>query len=197
MISNRLTLETSSEYVKRLLAQRCPASARRHLASLRAFSRMLESWSHFPYGAVLRLPRPLVADAPEKQSFVSPAGFAALPPPATPKSVRDYALSALYELEGITVAQLRGLDVDDVDMEAGMLRLAGRRRRGRLVLISGQPVTDLRRWVAVRHALSARDPALFISLHWTAGRSKPGRRLSCRGLSEVLRRMRRKLDELS
>ncbi len=186
-----------NEYIECVLAQRCPTSARRHIASLRAFSRMLENRSRFPSGAVLRLPRPLLAEALEKRSFISPAGFAALPPPATPKSVRDYALSALYELEGIPVAQLRALDVDDVDFEAGMLRLVGRRGRGKLVLISGQPVADLGRWVAVRSTLSARDPALFISLHWTAGRSQPGTRLSCRGLSEALRRMRRELDELS
>src|SRR5512136_114181 len=82
MIAKWPILQGYNEYIACVLAQRCPASARRHIASLRAFSRMLESRSHFPYGAVLRLPRPLLGDAPEKQPFVSPAGFAALPPPA-------------------------------------------------------------------------------------------------------------------
>jgi integrase/recombinase XerC len=195
MISNRLTLEGSSEYVKRLLAQRCPASARRHIASLRAFSRMLESQGLFSDRAGLHLPRQVPAKLPENLSAVSLAGFETLPPPASPKSVRDYTLSALHELAGITVAQLRALDVDDVDVEAGMLRLVGRQGRDKLMMISGQPGAGLRRWVAVRHVLGARDPALFISLHWTAGRSQPGTRLSCRGVSEVLRRMRREVDE--
>jgi len=195
MISNRLTLEGSSEYVKRLLTQRCPASARRHIASLRAFSRMLESQGQLSDRACLHLPRQVPAKMPENLTAVSLAEFATLPPPASPKSVRDYALGALHELEGITVAQLRALDVDDVDVEAGMMRLVGRQGREKLVMISGQPAAGLRRWVAVRHVLGARDPALFISLHWTAGRSQPGTRLSCRGVSEVLRRMRCELDE--
>jgi len=189
MIANRPNLQGCDEYVRRLLAQRCPASARRHIASLRAFSRMLESQGQPPDRACLRLPRLLEAEAVENLFPVTLARFATLPPPASPKSVRDYALSALHELEGVTVAQLRALDVDDVDVEAGMMRLAGRRGRERMMMISSQPAADLRRWVAVRHVLGARDPALFISLHWTAGRSQPGTRLSCRGLSEVLRRM--------
>jgi site-specific recombinase XerC len=195
MISNRLTLERSSEYVKHLLAQRCSASARRHIASLRAFSRMLESQGQLFDRACLQLPRQLPAKIPENLSAVSLAGFETLPLPASPKSVRDYTLSILHELAGISVAQLRALDVDDVDVEAGMVRLVGRQGRGKLMLISGQPAAGLRRWVAVRHVLGARDPALFISLHWTAGRSQPGTRLSCRAVSEVLRRMRRELDE--
>lgn len=195
MIAKGPILQGYNEYVECVLAERCPTSARRHIASLRAFSRMLESRSHFPYGAVLRLPRLLDAEAAEKQAPVSLAGFVTLPPPATPKVVRDYALSALHEFEGVTVAQLRALDVNDVDIEAGAMRLEGRWGREKLVLISGQPAASLRRWVAVRHVLGARDPALFISLHWTAGRSQPGTRLSCRGVSEVLRRIRRELDE--
>ena len=114
--------------------------------------------------------------------------------PASPKAVRDYALSALHELAGIPVAQLRALEVDDVDLEAGLLRLRGRRGREKLVMLSGPAVAGLRRWVAVRHVLGARDGALFISLHWTAGRSEPGTRMSCRGLSEALRQMRGELE---
>lgn len=195
MIANRPTLDECSEYIRRVLAQRCPTSARRHLASLRAFSRMLESRGRLSDGACLCLPRLPEGDRAEKPAPISACGFAALPPPTSPKCVRDYALSALHELEGITVAQLRALDVDDVDVDAGTMHLAGRRGREKLVMIAGQPAAGLRRWVALRRALVARDAALFISLHWTTGRSQPGTRLSCRGLSEVLRRMRRELVE--
>jgi hypothetical protein len=62
-------------------------------------------------------------------------------------------------------------------------------------MISGQPAAGLRRSMALRRALAARDPALFISLHWTDARLQSGTRLSCRGLSEVAWRIRRKLGE--
>lgn len=196
MPEHQLTLKRGNEYLAQVLAERCPASARRHASSLRAYLRMLESRGDSTDDVCLHLPR-LPEDATgQRLAPVDPDRFATLPPPASPKAVRDFALSALHELVGIPVGQLRALEVDDVDLEAGLLRLRGRRGREKLVMLSGPTAAGLRRWVAVRRVLGARDRALFISLHWTAGRSEPGTRMSCRGLSEALRQMRGELEEL-
>jgi len=184
-----------SKYVEHVVAQRTPAFARRHIASLRAFSRMLESQGLSTGSAALRLPRRPETARVEELSPAGQAALARLSSPKSTKSVRDYALSVLHEFDHISVAQLHALDVEDVNLEAGALRLASRHGRERLVLISAQPAAALRRWVALRVMLGAQNPALFISLHWTTGRSRPGTRLSSRGVSDVLCQVRKELTD--
>ncbi len=102
----------------------------------------------------------------------------------TAKQVRDAALLALSCLDRLVTGQLRELDVDDVDLEAGTATV---RTRGgqRLIFLSQQTLPHLRRWVAVRRGYQADTSALFIALHWTNGRAAPHARMSSRAVYAV------------
>ena len=102
----------------------------------------------------------------------------------TAKQVRDAALLALSCLDRLLTCQLRELNVDDVDLEAGTVKV---RTRGgqRLIFLSQQTLPHLRRWLALRRRYQLDTPALFIALHWTSGRGAPHARMSSRGVYAV------------
>ena len=90
-------------------------------------------------------------------------------------------------MHGLSVAEVCTLDLTDVDLQANTLRVTGRRGRVRTVELTAQTAAVFRRWLAARALLKPDTPALFVSLHWTAGRSRPGQRISVRGAREVVR----------
>jgi len=113
-----------------------------------------------------------------------------LGPGLTPKDVRDHAIWALHRVEGLRPGQIRALDCQDVDLDAGMVRVTNRSGKPKSILLSASTLALVRRWIAVRRVMGPKDEAVFGSLHWTAGRSEPGGRLSCRGICQIMRRMK-------
>ena len=83
---------------------------------------------------------------------------------ADPLHVRDRAVLELLYASGIRVGELAGLDVDDVDLAHGVVRVMGKGSKERVVPF-GEParraVVD---WLAVRPQLvnSRSGPALFL-----------------------------------
>jgi integrase/recombinase XerC len=105
----------------------------------------------------------------------------AAPPDDVPLGKRDRAwLETLYSA-GLRVSELTGLNLDDVDLEAGLATVRGKGKRERLALL-GPPATEaIRAWIAARAALgprAANQPALFLN--------KNGTRLSTRSVARLL-----------
>ncbi len=90
---------------------------------------------------------------------------------------RARALLELLYATGIRCAELVGLDVDDLDLDARAVRVLGKGRKERIVPF-GQPALEaLRAWLEARATL-ARGPAVFVNLR--------GGRLSDRSVRTIL-----------
>jgi integrase/recombinase XerC len=98
-----------------------------------------------------------------------------------PLGKRDRAwLETLYSA-GLRVSELTGLNLDDVDLEAGLATVRGKGKRERLALL-GPPATEaIRTWISARDSIgpkAAAQPALFLN--------KNGTRLSTRSVARLL-----------
>ncbi len=99
-----------------------------------------------------------------------------------PLGLRDRAILETLYSAGLRVSELTGLNVDDVDLEAGMATIRGKGKRERLGLL-GPPCQDaIGAWLVARRTVAggraAQLPALFIN--------KNGTRLSSRSVGRSL-----------
>lgn len=103
-----------------------------------------------------------------------------------PVDVRDRAILEFLYASGLRVGELVSLDLDDVDIPGGMVRVLGKGRKVRLVPFGGKAADALRRWVLVSDGFrrgGRGGGALFLNLR--------GGRLSDRSVRRILdRRLR-------
>ncbi len=130
-----------ARYAKRTIARR--------LAAIRAFYRylVLRGYTTGSPAAVLstpRLQRTLPAVAPE--ALV--ADLLATPDTATPFGVRDAAMLELLYATGVRVSELSGLDMGDVDLVGGTVRVMGKGSRERVVPMHPAAIRLLREYLA-------------------------------------------------
>jgi integrase/recombinase XerC len=99
-------------------------------------------------------------------------------------ALRDRAFLELLYASGLRVSELTGLDVDDVDLAQGLVRVLGKRSKERVVPFGAAAAEALRRWLAEgRPALVAgagAGAALFVS--------RRGARLSPRSVARRIER---------
>ena len=125
-----------------------PSSIGRKLSTVRSFYRFLvkeRAATSNPARAVQapRRPRKLPEVLPE-------ADVAALldaPAGTTPLLLRDHAFLELLYSSGLRVSELTGLDLDDLDLAEGLVRVLGKGRKERVVPVGGPAREALRRWI--------------------------------------------------
>ena len=100
------------------------------------------------------------------------------------KRIRDLALLVLVWHDQLTTGQLCQLNTEDVDLVAGCAQIRLRRKH-RTLFLTRATLPYLQRWLAVRRLYQPLTRALFISLHWTNGRSQLHQRLSPRGVFAI------------
>jgi len=99
----------------------------RVLSAVRSFHRFLVSEGiapHDPTSEVVRprIPRPL----PHPLSVEGVRRLIEAPDRSTPTGLRDRAILELLYGSGVRVSELTGLDVDDLDLEGGFVRVVGK-----------------------------------------------------------------------
>jgi len=155
-------------------------SSARKLAGLRTFFRFLCREGRLeknPARALLsprlekRIPTPLDEDQIDTLLDV---------PGDDPGSVRARAILELLYATGIRCAELVGLDVGEVDLEARMVRVLGKGNKERIVLFGTRSREALRAWLRVRATLKPRSDAVFLNLR--------GGRLSDRSVRALVSR---------
>lgn len=101
------------------------------------------------------------------------------PDPATPVGVRDRALLEVLYATGVRVSELTGLDLRDVDLASGQLRVLGKGSKERIVPLHRLGVARLRTYLAdARPALDKRGAdAVFLSVRGNRLSSDAVRRL--------------------
>jgi site-specific recombinase XerD len=151
----------------------------RALSSVRAFHRFLlrdGEISSDPTAAAIRpkLPRSL----PKPLSVDDVARVLAHPDRST-KGLRDRAVLETLYGAGLRISELVGLDVDDLDLQEGSVRVLGKGGKERDVPLGEEAAYWLGRWLQVRPRLATgAEDALFISAR--------GRRLDTSTLRRLL-----------
>ena len=176
--------------VRRFLAERhtrdAAASLGRKLAALRAFFRFLvrEGVIEADPSAGIpaprtprRLPRPLAVD--DCNVLMQPAQ-----PGEGTAELRDAALAELLYGAGLRVGELVALDVRDVDLTRGEVRVQGKGGKERVVPLPAAARASLAAWLAPRRRPGVLAEPLFTALR--ARRGEAPRRLDVR---DVRRRL--------
>ena len=104
------------------------------------------------------------------------------PDTSTVAGKRDAAILALMAMHGLRVSEVAGLDVSDLDLDAGTVRVLGKGQKVRTALLVGPSADAIRRWLQVRPDVAEHgEPALFVSTHCPA----KGTRLSVRAIRKA------------
>jgi site-specific recombinase XerC len=102
------------------------------------------------------------------------------------KRLRDRAIVTLMA-NGLSVGQVTKLNVENIDLDAGLVLAQRQRSKSPLVVELGDEEVDtLRKWVATRSLLCPPTSALFVRLHWTDAIARPGERIGKRGCRQML-----------
>jgi integrase/recombinase XerC len=154
----------------------------RKLASLRSFCHFLQQQGHVRENVARhiqspKIRRPLPNVLPIDQVF---ALLDTEVTPATTLSLRDQALLELLYATGIRVSELVALDLHDVDLHSGTLRVQGKGRRERQVFFGKTAAQALQAYLEVRPSTPPDPTALFVNHR--------GARLSTRGVQLLLKK---------
>ncbi len=157
----------------------------RRLASLRSFFRFCcrENLTDSNPAKALRTPR-IGRKLPHFLSSEQLGRLLEAPPANEVSGLRDRAILETLYSAGLRVAELVGLDMDDWDRDADVLRVLGKGRKERLAPVGSYAVRALRRWIDVRrpdtNAATAVQSALFLN--------RFGRRLTTRSVGRMLKK---------
>jgi integrase/recombinase XerD len=125
-----------------------PATLQRKIACLRSFYRHLrreQLIEHDP-ASDLRAPRARTR-LPEVLSRDDVARLLSQPRGATPPALRDRALLETMYACGLRASEAIGLELSDIDLEAGILRARGKGSKERLVPIGSKAIGSLRTYL--------------------------------------------------
>ena len=98
---------------------------------------------------------------------------------------RNLAILELFYSTGIRLAELNGMNIEDLDLLSDQVRVRGKGRKERIVPVGSRAVLALRRYLNLRESLVARTRgdrrAIFLSLR--------GKRLAPRGIQRIMHGM--------
>jgi integrase/recombinase XerC len=170
-------------------------SVARKLAALRAFFRFLCRRGRLRTNPaeLVQSPRVPVRTTPHLsvdqafQLMAASASGAGRDPDASPLAsvltCRDRAILEVFYAAGLRIGELVGLDLPDLDMDAGLVRVMGKGRKERIVPVGKPALQALQAYLDVRDRLACRagpadSPAVFLNAR--------GGRLTERSVSRVV-----------
>jgi len=122
-----------------------------------------------------------------KQLLAAPQ---ALPARKQPKARRDRAVLVLMAVHGLRVVEVHRLNLEDLDFEAGesgTLAVFGKGDKWRTVHLTEASREEVKSWLQVRDKLRLGDEAaLFVTMQRVGGDGRRGRRISVRGLRQMV-----------
>lgn len=96
-----------------------------------------------------------------------------------PLQLRDKAMMELFYSSGLRLAELGGLNIQDLDSRDGLLEVTGKGNKTRLLPVGRMAIEAIQQWLPARTLLAKPDePALFVS--------QRGTRLSLRSIQSRL-----------
>jgi integrase/recombinase XerC len=136
-------------------------SVARKLSALRAFGRYLrrEGWIDTDPAALAASPK-RERKVPAHLSIDEMKRLLEMPDVSDPLGCRDRAILELFYASGLRLSELVGLDLDDANLRARMVRVMGKGAKERLVPFNTTTEGSLRAWLAKRAVLrTSREPA--------------------------------------
>jgi len=151
----------------------------RRLASVRSFFRYLcrEGFAKSNPAKVVpnpKVPRllPRFLDIDDSFALVEkPDGIGFIP-------ARDKAILELLYSSGLRVSELSGLNMDDINIREGLLKVRGKGRKERVVPVGSKAMGAIKSYMVERIPLKSKDRALFLN--------RRGMRLTERGVRRVV-----------
>ena len=134
------------------------ATAARKLAAARTFLRYLQRQGVIDSdpGALIATPKREVR-MPAHLSEAEMDALVSAPPGDGPLGRRDRAILELFYASGLRLSELVGLDLDDVNVSARMVRVLGKGGKPRLVPFNSSTATAIRACLKDRERLVARS----------------------------------------
>ena len=131
------------------------ASVARKLSALRSFGRFLkrEGWIETDPASLAVSPRRDIK-VPAHLSVDEMSKLLEMPDDSEPLGRRDRAILELFYASGLRLSELVGLDVDDVNLSARMVRVMGKGSKERIVPFNQATASTLRAWLKDRYALT-------------------------------------------
>ncbi|MCA1580495.1 MAG: tyrosine recombinase XerC [Acidobacteria bacterium] len=163
----------------------------RHLSTIRSFLRWACRENHLEKNPARGLPSPRAPKALPRALTVPDTEALLDTEDETPFPERERALFELLYATGLRVSEAAGLDLEDVDLSARMLRAQGKGRKERIVPFGEEAEEALRCWLPLRRALRASAAGRGGG---RSGQTEPlfvnsrGGRLTTRSMSRVLKR---------
>ena len=139
------------------------SSVARQLSALRSFFRYLMRESLVDANPA----RAVATPKREKHlpSVMQPADIALLleqPDLATPLGLRDRAFLELMYASGLRISELVGIDIDDIELRARLVKVRGKGGKERIVPFGSKAQEAIRACLPARHA-AADENALFVN----------------------------------
>lgn len=142
------------------------ASVARHLSALRSFFKYLVR-----EGVVEANPARTVSTPKREKhlpAVMQTSDVALLleqPDPSTPLGARDAAFLELMYASGLRISELTGIDVDDLELRARLVKVHGKGSKERIVPFGSKAEAALRAWLAVRGELAhdIEEQAVFVN----------------------------------
>ncbi len=95
-------------------------------------------------------------------------------------AVRDHAILELFYSSGFRLAELIGLNIQDIDLKTGIATVTGKGNKTRMVPVGSHAIAALQKWLLIRSHFQGKDPlALFVT--------KLGKRVSGRAVQYRLK----------
>jgi integrase/recombinase XerC len=130
-------------------------SAARHLASLRSFFRFLCRRGVLDANPARAVAAPLQARPIARHLTVDEVDhLLAAVAPRDARGLRDRAIFELFYAGGLRIAELTGLDLDDVDPRQGLVRVRGKGNKERIVPVGRRALAALAAYLDGRQALA-------------------------------------------
>ena len=174
------------EFLSYLYAQNYTKSTTaRKLATLRSFSKFLIRKGRMTGNPLMSIRTPKQEKRlPKCLSLEQVQKLLDAPGDSDVLSIRDKAMLEILYSSGIRVSELVALEMQDIDLDEGVLRVRGKGRKDRLTPIGSQAIAALRRYFQMRTAMGRMDNTpnarVFLNKH---------------GESLSTRSVRRKLDK--
>lgn len=180
-------LQCAQEHIERYIAYmtgrgKSAASVARSVASLKSFYSYLLSQgvvraNPAKHTAAVRTERKL----PQILSGKEVDLFLEQPQCVDPKGYRDHAMLELLYATGIRVSELIGLNVEDVNLPAGLIRCVSRGKERIIPLYAAavKALTDYVRDIRPQLVLTPRESALFVNMS--------GERMSRQGFWKIVK----------
>ena len=113
--------------------------------------------------------------------------------PTDPLALRDVAMFEVLYATGIRVAEIEGLDIEDIDFSRSVVKVTGKGDKQRVVPLTAPAVRALKQWLSAGRAEVLGDkpqtPAVFLGAR--------GRRIGARQIREVVNEVLRRLGDTS